>query len=279
MQKIETITIDKSQSIALTIQMVFLFFIGGAIFTYVGGASEGYGSIGWLGLLVYILTIISHELLHGLGFMLAGAKPKFGIAILGIMPAAYATAKGKISIRQTLIVLHLPLLVLSVFFLAAVRIFPQHQALFLIGFIGNFAGAVGDLWISSRIWKYLPFKDAYVIDGVEGTSVYSDDKKAIETGRKSQVKTQKPNKIYSVFIIVFSVILIIQLFGSMLVSWFGINETFQLGFEHFFLFETASSSSAITSTLNFSTTLITTLMICGLYYLINKAITKQSLNN
>ena len=46
MQKIETITIDKSQSIALTVQMVFLFFIGGAIFNYFGDANEGYGSIG-----------------------------------------------------------------------------------------------------------------------------------------------------------------------------------------------------------------------------------------
>ncbi len=277
MKKIETITIDKSQSIALTVQMVFLFFIGGAIFNYFGDANEGYGSIGWLGLLVYILTIILHELLHGLGFMLAGAKPKFGVALLGVMPAAYATAEGKISIKGVLLTLHLPLVVLSVIFIVAVRIFPQYQALFLIGFIGNFAGAVGDLWISSRLWKYLAFKGAYVIDGIEGTSVYSENKKAIELGKKAQIKKQKSNKVYSAFIIVFTIILIIQLFGSMLVSWFGINETFRLGFKNFFLFETASSSSATTSTLDISTTLITTLMICGIYFLFSK-ITSKTVN-
>lgn len=128
--------------------MVFLFFIGGAIFNYFGDANEGYGSIGWLGLLVYILTIILHELLHGLGFMLAGAKPKFGVALLGVMPAAYATAEGKISIKGVLLTLHLPLVVLSVIFIVAVQNFPSISSIVFDRFYWQFC------W---RSWRPVDF--------------------------------------------------------------------------------------------------------------------------
>ncbi|MBP7017981.1 DUF3267 domain-containing protein [Candidatus Saccharibacteria bacterium] len=277
MKKIETITIDKSQSIALTVQMVFMFFLGGAIFSYVGNASQDHGSLGWPSLAVYVLTIISHELLHGVGFAIAGAKPKFGAAILGIMPVAYATSKDRISIRQALLTSYMPLLVLSAFFIMAVRIFPQYQALFLIGFVGNFAGAVGDLWLSSKLWKYLPFRNAYVVDSPEGMNVYSDHEKAIKLAEKAQTKKRKSHRVYSVFVRVFLVILILQLFGSVLVSAFGFDESFRFGFEQLYLFETVNSVNETSATLNLFTTLMTTLMICGLYFSVQKIIGKTSI--
>ena len=91
MNKIETINIDKQVSYVLTLQSIFLFFIGGVIFSGVTGANDLHIN-GWVAIGAYVGTIILHELMHGVGFIIAGAKPRFGVGIAGVMPIAYATA-------------------------------------------------------------------------------------------------------------------------------------------------------------------------------------------
>ncbi|MDQ5913960.1 MAG: hypothetical protein QG623_579, partial [Patescibacteria group bacterium] len=184
MKKIDSITITKQRSYALILQAMLLFLLGGAIFSGVTNTND-FMSAGFSGIIVYILTIVVHELLHGLGFMLSGVRPKYGVAMAGVVPVAYATSEEKVSVPGMLMTAYLPFVALSVIFLIFARAYPQYQALAMIGFIANFTGAVGDLWIASKLWKYLPFGDVLVMDTKAGLKIYSDSPDAAARGAKA----------------------------------------------------------------------------------------------
>lgn len=78
-----------------------MLFIGVAIFQGIFGQSNQ-NAPAWALVAVYFATLIVHELVHGLGFLLSGAKPKFGVGFVGIMPFAYATSgsNSKIPLKK-----------------------------------------------------------------------------------------------------------------------------------------------------------------------------------
>jgi hypothetical protein len=47
------------------------------------------------------------------------------------------------------------------------QLFPEYQALAMIGFLGNFAGSVGDLWISEKlidkVHNYIPLDKEEIV--------------------------------------------------------------------------------------------------------------------
>lgn len=101
--------------------------------------------------LVFVAVLLAHEALHGLGFLLFGARPKFGFMFRGGLPYAYATCPGKLFSRpQYCVIGALPLVGIS---LAAFALLPFPQAAVdgLVAFGFNTASAVGDLWMLALV--------------------------------------------------------------------------------------------------------------------------------
>jgi Putative zincin peptidase len=108
-----------------------------------------------LGLVVLtiLITVVVHELIHGLVYQLFGYRVTYG-ASLQLM-AAYAGAFGQWQRRDHNIVVGLaPLLVLSVLLIPLLA--SSSPALVLVGFTAllfNTSGAVGDLYLAWRLLR------------------------------------------------------------------------------------------------------------------------------
>jgi hypothetical protein len=118
-----------------------------------------------------LLTIVLHELAHGIVMQKFGAKPHYGILWKEAM--FYATAPGYAFRRNDYIQIALaPLVVLSIFFILGMW-FSRGTfwvAIFAMGGIINASGAIGDLWITTLVLRYA--STAYVIDEKDGIRVF-----------------------------------------------------------------------------------------------------------
>ena len=251
MKKISTIAIDKQISYVLTLQMIFLFFIGGAIFSQITKVND-IDVNGWVAALTYVGTIVFHELLHGVGFMVAGAKPKFGVGIAGIMPIAYATSSKKLTIPSMLIVAYLPFIALSSFFISLALLRPEYQQIALIGFLGNFTGAVGDLWIASKLYKYLKFPDVLLKDTKSGIEVYSSNQQAQELAKHSLSSDTRRLKFGKQWAITSLWLFGLQILLPVILPLIGFNKSIKFGFGEFYLFEIVNASDGTPSGATFN---------------------------
>ncbi len=121
-------------------------------------------------LVAAVITLVLHEVLHGLAMYAYGARPKFGILWQGMM--LYATAPGYAFRRNEYIVVILaPLVGLSLLAFAGTA-FVSTEAAVIVAVCAtvNGAGAVGDLWIMLITLRYP--KQAYVVDERDGMRVF-----------------------------------------------------------------------------------------------------------
>lgn len=135
-----------------------------------GGAWQGI--IGLVALLaITFVTIIIHELVHGIAFATFGGSPRYGLKVKYFVPLAYATSPGDIFRRNAFIVISLaPLLVIDVVSLLMLTIFPQAPWLiWVIAF--NTSGAIGDIWIAVQLLR-CP-KSIRVEDREESIAIYA----------------------------------------------------------------------------------------------------------
>lgn len=261
MKKVEIIAVTKQQSYVITLQAIVMLFIGGAIFS-TATSSNDLTTVGYGGIIVYVATIIVHELLHGIAFRISGAHPRFGVGIVGFIPIAYATSNSKVKVPNMLIVAYTPFIALSVFFVFLARIAPQFQSLAMIGFLGNFTGAVGDLWIASKLWKYLPFKGTLVLDKKSGIEVFSDNQAATAKG----IKATKDAGTKSNFGKNWAISSLSIMFGQLLLPIFmtilGFNGNYRVGVGEFYLLDMVNKQSTeISATFNFLPALVIGLLL------------------
>lgn len=129
-------------------------------------------------LIVLVLTLVAHEALHAAGYAIAGAKARFGIGMLGILPVLYTTVKDnkKLTISQVLFAGYLPFVALSVLLIMIGIIFPHYGQVTSFAFIVNAAGSVGDLYIATKLWKYAGVRGIRVTDTKDGFEIYSTSK-------------------------------------------------------------------------------------------------------
>ena len=276
MKKIQTIAIDNQVSYVLTLQVLLFFFIGGAVFTGITGTND-LNVNGWLAIGTYIVTIVLHEILHGIGFMIAKAKPRFGVGLAGVMPIAYATADKRISVRSMLMVAYLPLIVLSVFFILLAVIYPEYQQIALIGFLGNFTGAVGDAWMASKLWKYINIKDVLVRDTKAGIEIYSTNKIALAIASRSKEKEVRRLQFGKQWAIASIAILGVQILTPIILVIVGFKGNFKLGYGEFYLFETTVGDGGATAGATFN--LLAPILMGLLFTFMLRTIQKISVKN
>lgn len=118
-----------------------------------------------------LLTIVLHELTHGIAMQRFGATPRYGV--LWVQAMFYATAPGYAFRRNDYIQIALaPLIVLSVLGVLGMWLASGTfwVAAFAIGAVINASGAIGDLWVTSIVLRYPDI--AYVMDEKDGIRVF-----------------------------------------------------------------------------------------------------------
>ena len=118
-----------------------------------------------------ILTLVLHELTHGLVMQLYGAQPRYGILWKGMM--LYATAPGYAYPRDHYIVIALaPFVCISTLVVLALWAFAGTAWVPLLAICGviNASGAVGDMWMTLIVLRYPP--SAYIVDERDGIRVF-----------------------------------------------------------------------------------------------------------
>lgn len=166
--------------IALNIAGLILFVIFGTIFSSIairlgklpldGNIRFGLGEMG-LSIVGIVLTLILHELTHGLTMQMFGAKPKYGIIWKGLM--LYATSPGYPYRRNNYIVISLaPFVFISALVILGIWILQGTAWVALLTICGvvNASGAVGDMWITMIVLRYAA--TAYVMDERDGIRVF-----------------------------------------------------------------------------------------------------------
>jgi hypothetical protein len=117
------------------------------------------------------LTLVAHELTHGLVMRLAGATPRYGIFWQGMM--LYATSPGYAYQRNTYVAILLaPFALISALAVLGIGLLPGSPWTTLVVICGavNASGAIGDLWMARIALRY-PVT-ARIVDERDGMRVF-----------------------------------------------------------------------------------------------------------
>ncbi len=174
------VTAKSSRRIMVQALAVVSFFLFGLLFASLaislgklplsGSFSLGLRESGAL-LIGVVLTLVAHELTHGLAMRLAGATPRYGIIWKGLM--LYATSPGHAYQRNTYVVILLaPFVLISTLAVLGIWLVPGSQwvALFIICGTVNASGAIGDLWMMQIALRYP--STAMMMDARDGMRVF-----------------------------------------------------------------------------------------------------------
>ncbi|MEO7003495.1 MAG: DUF3267 domain-containing protein [Ktedonobacterales bacterium] len=118
--------------------------------------------------LAYAVMVPLHEAVHAAVILVLGGRPRFG---LKLPFAAYCTAPNQLFTRNGYLAVALaPLIALSLLGAVVIWLAPDLGACLLFGFVGNVAGAVGDLVVSGEIAR-LP-ANTLIADDETGYTAY-----------------------------------------------------------------------------------------------------------
>ena len=118
-----------------------------------------------------LLTLVLHELTHGLIMQMFGAKPQYGFLWKGMM--LYATSPGYAYHRNDYVVIALaPLIFISALVVLGMWLVQGTSWVAFFGICGvfNASGAIGDMWITMIVLRYTTA--AYVMDERDGIRVF-----------------------------------------------------------------------------------------------------------
>ncbi len=134
-----------------------------------GGEIHAAQMLGTIAML--ILTVVLHELTHGLALRYYGAMPTYGVLWKEMM--FYATAAGHAFPRNAYVVIALaPLVGLSVIVMVLLALpLPLWLVLTVILCAAfNVGSAIGDMWLVRVALSYSP--SAYIVDEKDGLRVF-----------------------------------------------------------------------------------------------------------
>jgi hypothetical protein len=166
--------------VVLNILGILLFIIFGMIFSSMafrlgnmpseGNLRLGLGELS-LAIVGIVVTLVLHELTHGLVMQIFGASPKYGIIWKGLM--LYATSPGYAYRRNNYVVIALaPFVFISALVVLGMWILQGTAWVVLLAVCGvvNASGAVGDMWITMIVLRYAA--TAYVMDERDGIRMF-----------------------------------------------------------------------------------------------------------
>ena len=174
--------LEPEQMRPLALLSLAMFVAGGVFFVLLNiaayyprthraiGQVGGWGILLWvvLNIVAYLVVLPLHEGIHGLAFSLWGGKPYFGTKLPF---ALYCGAKDQLFRRNQYLVVGLaPLVVITVAGIVFTLLYPGLAAYTLLGTVGNFSGAAGDVWVAQRILRQPP--DVLVEDTQSGYRVW-----------------------------------------------------------------------------------------------------------
>jgi hypothetical protein len=146
---------------------VLLLFVFGYLFLslysqitgkFIGNSDVSDASDVILGVLIFILlfigTLILHELIHGFCLSMFGGKPRYGTGIYSIIPYLYTTTKSIFPRNKFIIIYIAPLVVISIIGVAAMAVFPSIAHWILLPLVVNASGSMGDLWMTRTLLRY-----------------------------------------------------------------------------------------------------------------------------
>lgn len=172
------ITEKPARAIILNAAGLFLFIFFGIFFL---GLAVRLGKLpamfslepGELGVMIIALclTLLLHELMHGLAMRIFGARPRYGVLWKQLM--FYATAPGYAFPRRRYLIIALaPFALISLGVVLGMWLLKGTGWVALLALCGavNAAGAVGDLWITMMVLRYAAH--AYIVDEQDGVRVF-----------------------------------------------------------------------------------------------------------
>lgn len=127
-----------------------------------------------ISIVLFIGTMVLHELIHGAFISIYGGKPSFGAGIAHfILPYFYTTTKTIFPRNQFIVISIAPLVVISLVAIGIMAAFPSIAHWMFIPFVVNASGAVGDLWMTRRVLKYP--KHVWLEDRKNGFIIYGKE--------------------------------------------------------------------------------------------------------
>ena len=106
---------------------------------------------------VILAVVALHEAIHGLMFLVAGAKPRFGFKLIGkFFPVAYASSNSRITKNQYLLVTLAPFFIITpVFLVTAILANTGSVVVLALAVMAmNAGGSLGDLIMAWRIRQH-----------------------------------------------------------------------------------------------------------------------------
>jgi len=174
------VTEKPSRLIVVQALALVSFFLFGLLFVSLAISlgklpTSGSFTLGWREsgalLIGIVLTLVVHELTHGLVMRLAGATPRYGIVWKGLM--LYATSPGYAYQRNTYVgILLAPFVLISALAVLGIWLVPGSPwtALFIMCGALNASGASGDLWMTQIVLRYP--RTARMLDERDGLRVF-----------------------------------------------------------------------------------------------------------
>ena len=264
-QHLYSIKINFSQTIRLSGYSVVLMFIGVSLFSYIIGDAGSFGNP-LISVVVYFLTIMLHEAVHGLFFKLFGGNPRYGVGMMYyILPYAFATSEGDQYSRKQMTYISLaPLFIICILAVIVAAIFPSTAPYAAVAFVGNLAGAIGDMWLIREIWRFRKIRGAVFVDNKNSIEVYGDQalpERLVESlAARDKAVTWRQRFSNSLTVTFFALILASMLL-SLILSLLNYTGSFAIGSNDFYLFGFDLSNNGFTLSINFLPVLCASLVV------------------
>lgn len=218
-----------------------------------------------ISIILFIGTIVLHELIHGAFISKYGGKPSYGAGIAHfILPYFYATTKTIFPRNQFIVIAIAPLVVISVAGIGIMAAFPSIAHWMFIPFVVNASGAVGDLWVARNVLRYP--KHVLLEDVKTGLIIYGK-----ETDKPMNISTTGfGSGFFRVFILCFFAIGFLMGIAPILLAISGVD-SFTIGPTNspFTIYEFHGSDKGFSFTF-FPASLFAISVIVGLVYAIIK---------
>lgn len=126
-------------------------------------------------LLAPVLTVVLHEMFHGIVFRAFGARPRFGFKLwTRFGPVFYTAAPGSYLRRAEFLAVGLaPLTLLTLVLVAVLLILPSNNTLYFAVWLAtglNVGGSVGDLYFVRKILSFP--RECFFEDREDGFTVF-----------------------------------------------------------------------------------------------------------